>query len=84
VYYLGGATTDGEGEYFIDWGCPSCIGFCFHNSFFYGAHAKGYRPIDLFGGRAEYVVGLKIQDFVLTPAGRHPDIPQDRGPGRAP
>lgn len=70
VFYLGHAIAGRNGEYFIDWGCPVCPRFCFTNSFFYGASAEGYRTVSIFGGRAEYVSGVKLRDFVLTPMDR--------------
>ena len=75
VHYLGVAITNVDGEYVIDWGCPVGPGFPFHNSFFYGASAGGYQPVSVFGGRAELVAGVLIQDFLLVPLDRRADRP---------
>ena len=69
VFYLGGSITNENGDYFINFGCYSGPGFRFHNSFYYGVRAEGYKTIDIFGGRAEYVSGSGggIHDFDLWP-----------------
>jgi hypothetical protein len=67
VDFLGSATTDINGDYFINWGCSSAPGFRFHNSFDYGVDAPGYRAFSDFGGRAEYSQGVLIRDFALSP-----------------
>lgn len=68
VKFLGEATTDENGDYFIDWHCFSGPGFHFHNTFFYGAAAARYKPIWYFGGRGEsFPGGTWIQDWTLRP-----------------
>ena len=70
ITYLGEASAGADGDYSITWGCWSGPGFQFHNSFFYGASAPGYQPISIFGGRAENVGGVHLQDFSLLPIPR--------------
>jgi len=77
VNYLGVATTDANGDYFINWGCRSGPGFRFHNSFDWSVTARGYAPIDQFGGRAEYIQGVLILDHALAPV-----LPNPREPFR--
>ena len=66
VDYLAATRTDATGDYFISLGCFSGPGFQFHNSFFFGAAADGYRRVSYFGGRAEYASG-GVFDFELKP-----------------
>ena len=81
VHFIGEATTDVNGDYFIDWGCGSGPGFRFHNSFFFGVTAPRYEEFSQFGGRAENVSGVMLRDFALSPVGhrreslRPPPIP---------
>jgi hypothetical protein len=65
VDYIGSALTDGNGDYFIRYGCSSEPGFRFHGSFFYSIAAPGYCGVSEFGGRAEYVSGVTLRDFTL-------------------
>ena len=68
VQFLGEGIAGAGGDYFIDWRCFSGPGFRFHNTFYYGAEAEGFKDIYIMGGRAEtFSGGTLILDWMLRP-----------------